>query len=155
MIKITHIAGEREGVTRLRIDGRILGKTIDALERAGRAGLEGRWPLLLDFSGVSFVDADGATLVAALVKRGAVVVGASPFVSEILRSSDGATASGPDATDADAPLVARLRGGDERAFDEMTRRYAGRMGGGAAHAPQRGGCPRYRAGGVRLGLQES
>ena len=92
--------------------------------------MSGPWPLLLDLAGVSFVDADGAALVTALVERGAVVIGASPLVSEILRTATaapGADAPAVPADDPDAALVARLRRGDGEAFDEMTRRYAGRM----------------------------
>ncbi len=128
MIKITPLADEGDGVTRLRVDGRIHSKTTEALERACRPGLGGPWPLLLDFAGVSFVDADGAALVTTLVERGAVVVGASAFVSEILRSAppDVGTPTAA-AEDPDTTLVARLRNGDGEAFDEMTRRYAGRM----------------------------
>jgi RNA polymerase sigma-70 factor (ECF subfamily) len=130
MIKITPLTDEGDGVTRLRVDGRILSKTTDALERACRAGLGGRWPLLLDLSGVSFVDADGAVLLTTLVGRGAVVIGASPFVSEFLRSatqSEGDESARGGDGDPDATLVARLRRGDDDAFDEMSRRFAPRM----------------------------
>jgi RNA polymerase sigma-70 factor (ECF subfamily) len=128
MIKITRIAGAGD-VTQLRVDGRILSKTTEPLERACRAALGARAPFVLDLSGVSFVDGDGAELVATLVDEGATVVGASPFVSELLRTAarrDGAAdATAPD--DADAVFLARLRRGDDAAFEEMTRRYAGRM----------------------------
>ena len=131
MIKITRIADEGDGVTRLRVDGRLLAKTIDDLGRACHAGLTERSPVVVDFSGVSFVDADGAEVVAGLVERGAVIVGASPFVSEILRAAtrqpEGHACRELEDDDEDRALLARLRRGDERAFDEMTRRYAGRM----------------------------
>ncbi len=128
MIKITSLADEGDGVTRLRVDGRILSKTTEALDRACRAGLRG--PLLLDLSGVSFVDADGASLLTALVGRGAVVIGASPLVNEILRTA--APSPGDDLApaaegDPDAMLVVRLRRGEDDAFEEMSRRFAGRM----------------------------
>jgi RNA polymerase sigma-70 factor (ECF subfamily) len=82
---------------------------------------------------VSFVDADGAKVVAALAERGAVIVGASALVSEILRAAarpDGSpTAADADRDDGDGDgeLLARLRRGDESAFDELTRRHAARM----------------------------
>jgi RNA polymerase sigma-70 factor (ECF subfamily) len=128
MIKITRIAGAGD-VTQLRVDGRILSKTTEPLERACRAALAARAPFVLDLSGVSFVDGDGAALLATLVDDGATVVGASPFVSELLRAvgrRDG-SAEGRPADDADAPLLARLRQGDDDAFAELTRRYGGRM----------------------------
>lgn len=128
MIKITHLTDEEDGVTRLRVDGRILSKTTEALERACSAALGGRCPLLLDVAGVSFVDTDGAALLTTIVERGAVVVGASPFVSEILRTATTDPASIDTATeDPDARLVARLRAGEDAAFDEMTRTHGGRM----------------------------
>lgn len=129
MIKITHLADEGDGVTRLRVDGRILSKTTEALERACKAALSGPWPLLLDVSGVSFVDADGAALLTTLIERGALVIGSSPFVSEILRGENGSSGTGSrtGTEDADATLVARLKEGDDAAFEEMTRTYAGRM----------------------------
>jgi RNA polymerase sigma-70 factor (ECF subfamily) len=131
MIKITRLSGDNEAPTRLRVEGRIHHKTTDELARACGAGLADGRPLLLDLSGVSFVDADGAQIVAALVERGATVVGASPFVSEILRAcaprdrSPGAAER--DGDDGDAELLERLRRGDDAAFEELTRRYAGRM----------------------------
>lgn len=130
MIKITQLRDEGDGVTRLRVEGRILAKTTESLERACVAGLAGPWPVLLDVSGVSFVDGDGAAMLTALVARGVVVIGASTFVGEILRTATvepGGEPSGTATEDPDAMLVARLRSGDDDAFDEMTRQYAGRM----------------------------
>lgn len=127
MIKITRLSGEHDDVTRLRVEGRILHQATGELERVCRAALTGRWPLLLDLSGVSFVDADGAQVVARLVERGATVVGCSPLVSEILRTCAPPDAPTRDDEDRDTELLDRLRQGDERAFEELTRRYAGRM----------------------------
>jgi RNA polymerase sigma-70 factor (ECF subfamily) len=81
---------------------------------------------------VSFIDGDGARAIQALAGRGAVVVGCSPFVSEILRSCvptneascHASTAAGDQG---DADLLDRLRRGDDQAFEEVTRRYGGRM----------------------------
>ncbi|MCC6848328.1 MAG: sigma-70 family RNA polymerase sigma factor [Deltaproteobacteria bacterium] len=130
MIKITRLPGDHETPTRLHVEGRIHHKTTDELTRACGAGLaEGR-PLLLDLSGVSFVDADGAHVVATLVERGATVVGSSPFVNEILRTyapGQRTRDAVPDDDDLDGALLDRLRRGDDSAFEEMTRRYAGRM----------------------------
>lgn len=39
MIKITQLRDEGDGVTRLRVEGRILAKTTESLERACVAGL--------------------------------------------------------------------------------------------------------------------
>jgi RNA polymerase sigma-70 factor (ECF subfamily) len=128
MIKITRIAHDEDGVTRLRVDGRIVAKTSEALARACEPALHGPWPLLLDLSGVSFVDAEGATLLTTLVERGAAAIGASPLVSEILRrSNDDHADTATTERDPDGEIVERMRAGDDVAFGELTRRHAGRM----------------------------
>jgi RNA polymerase sigma-70 factor (ECF subfamily) len=129
MIKITRLSGEDQVPTRLRVEGRIHHKTTGELARACRAGLAESRRLLLDLSGVTFVDADGAQVIAGLVDRGATVVGSSPFVSEILRTcAPHAGARGVAAAhDDDAELLERLRRSDASAFEELTARYAGRM----------------------------
>jgi len=130
MIKITRLPGDDDTPTRLKVEGRIHHKTTDALTRACGADLAEDRPLLLDLSGVSFVDADGAHVVAALVEGGATVVGASPFVSEILRtqaSRDHTPDVVAEGDDLDAALLDRLRRDDGSAFEELTQRYAGRM----------------------------
>lgn len=129
MIKITRLPGDHETPTRLHVEGRIHIRTADELTRVCRAGLAESPPLLLDLSGVSFVDADGARVVAELVEHGATVVGASPFVSEALRTyapHDG-TGTAPEDDDPGVELLERLRRGDDSAFEELTRRYGGRM----------------------------
>ncbi len=130
MIKITTIH-EGDPVTRLRVEGRIIGKTADELDTACGAILTRGEPLRLDLAGVGFVDAEGARLVARLGTRGAVVVGCSPLVTELLRASaeDAAPDDGVSAADAnpDALLLERIRRGDDAAFETVVRTYGGRM----------------------------
>jgi RNA polymerase sigma-70 factor (ECF subfamily) len=126
MIKITRFVPEGSSTARLRVDGRIVGKTIDELEGACAAALATAEPLVLDLAGVAFVDSDGARAIQALIRDGVVVVGCSPLVDEILRGC----AARPDdrATDGDETrLLAALRDGDQDAFAEVVRRYGGRM----------------------------
>jgi RNA polymerase sigma-70 factor (ECF subfamily) len=105
---------------RLRVEGRITGADGDALRTACEAG-----PLLIDLGGVTFLDAGGATALRDLERRGAVLVGRSGFVDQVLR---GAPEQTVDASTSDETrLIARLRAGDEVAFEAVVRRYGGRM----------------------------
>ncbi len=130
MIKITCLPGDDDTPTRLQIEGRIHNKTTDELARACAASLTDGRPLLLDLAGVSFVDPHGAHVVTTLVERGATIVGSSPFVTEILRTyapRHRTPALVAEEDDRDGALLQRLRRGDDSAFEELTRRYAGRM----------------------------
>jgi len=121
MVKITRCTPEGSNVARLRVEGRIVGAAVDELEGALAAFAADVAPVL-DFAGVTFVDRDAARAIGAMIRAGAVVVGSSPFVEEMLRAADG-DASGDD----EHRLVAALRRGDPAAFEDVVRRYGGRM----------------------------
>ncbi len=119
MMKITHTP-EDSTTARLRIEGRIVGAGVAELERAV-AAVAPAAPRL-DFAGVTFIDGEAARAVTALLRGGAEIEGCSTFVEQMLRAADGAAAD-----DAERRLVAAFRRGDGDAFDEVVRRYGGRM----------------------------
>lgn len=86
MLKITRISSPDAPVTRLRVEGRIVLRTASEVEAACRAALDDGPPLLLDLSGVAFVDADGAAALTALQRRSITLVGCSPFIASLIRS---------------------------------------------------------------------
>ncbi len=124
MLKITTIPGNGE-VVRLRIEGRVAGDAIGEVQAACGQALAGGHDLLVDVSGVRFVDRVGVDVLHGLVERGALLVGCSPFLDELLRAKKTAAPAGQP--DGEPALVARLRAGDAAAFETMVRRYGGRL----------------------------
>lgn len=86
MIKITRLSDATAPVVRLRVEGRIVLRAASEIEHACRDALAEGLPVLLDVSGVAFVDAAGAETLAALERRTATIVGCSPFIGALLRS---------------------------------------------------------------------
>jgi RNA polymerase sigma-70 factor (ECF subfamily) len=126
MMRITRTVPEGSSHPCLRIEGRIVGDAVAELMSASVAALTGDEPLVLDCSGVGFIDTAAARAVNALVRGGAVVVGCSPFVAEILR----AAASNGDGTtpeNEESSLVAPRRRGAAAAFEDVVRLYGGRL----------------------------
>ena len=120
MVKITHTTSESAG-TRFQVEGRIVGAAVEELERAIAALPPDASPVL-DFCGVTFIDRDGARAVAMLVRGGVQIVGSTPFVDGMLRVADADFGA-----DDERHLVAALRRGDGAAFEDVVRRYGGRM----------------------------
>jgi RNA polymerase sigma-70 factor (ECF subfamily) len=75
--------------------------------------------------GVPFGDKDGAQALRTLIAQGARIEKCSGFLKHLLQSKAGAPCEGISASEAE--LLQRLRGGDEAAFDELVRRFGGRM----------------------------
>src|SRR5207245_10965725 len=88
MMRITRVPGT-DGVARLSIEGRLAGVEVTELTTSCEAYLGSRHPLLLDLSGVTFVDAHGLGLLHAVAQRGAVLTGCSPFLREMLVGPQG------------------------------------------------------------------
>jgi ABC-type transporter Mla MlaB component len=78
MLRIT----ERNGS--LLLEGRVAERWVPELERAAATCLEKSPSLELDLSGVSYVDAAGAKLLARLAARNVALRGHSAFVAELL-----------------------------------------------------------------------
>jgi RNA polymerase sigma-70 factor (ECF subfamily) len=128
MMRITEI--EAEGaVARLRVEGDVTQQTVGDLQSASVAGLRKRGALALDVSGVRFVDPAGVSALQALVSQGAVLIGCSGFLSELLRTNGAAAAGaqGSDEVGGQSALLDDLRQGDEVAYEDLVRRYGGRM----------------------------
>jgi len=126
MMRVTEIR-ENGAVAQLRIEGHITHSTVAELSAASEVHLmNGDRPLLLDVSGVRFVDAAGVGLLRNLEPKGAVLVGCSGFLSELLH---GGTAPVPESAtdDSETQLLDGLRRGDDAAFEQLVRQYGGRM----------------------------
>lgn len=130
MMRITRIAGDPK-VARLRVEGRITRQTVEELSSACEACLAEMGTLLLDLSGLRFVDPLGIDVLRSLERRGIVMTGCSGFVSESLQldHADLPPFEPPHADESasDAAFLKRLRRGDDDAFEELVRQYGGRM----------------------------
>jgi anti-anti-sigma regulatory factor len=81
LLRITHA---RTGTTTtLVLEGAILGPWVAEI-RASLAAIPRRRKPRIDLAGVTFVDAEGADLLAALRRDGIQIVSPSPFVDELL-----------------------------------------------------------------------
>jgi RNA polymerase sigma-70 factor (ECF subfamily) len=79
---------------------------------------------LIDLSGLQFVDNSGAEFLRRLVADGAEVVSCHGFVKEMLAEGK---ADREGAEHDEAEFVARLKAGDEAAFEELVHGFGGRM----------------------------
>ena len=75
----------------LKLEGSLSGLWVEELRKAWSAGAEPqRDPqVTLDLSGVNFVDEAGRELLMEIRKTGAVLLGASPFIREVLDENTG------------------------------------------------------------------
>jgi anti-anti-sigma regulatory factor len=83
MLMITPLDASDRGRT-LKVEGKLLAPWIGELEAACREARAMRSPVCLDLRGLTFVDAEGARLLASLIRDGAEVIGCSGFVAEML-----------------------------------------------------------------------
>jgi len=95
-------------------------------------GLADHPTLLLELSGVQFVDAAGIAAFRSLVQRGAVLLGCSGFLTQLLQVNEAGDTATPELTQADGDghethLLARLRSGEDEAFEQLVRQYTGRL----------------------------
>jgi hypothetical protein len=84
VLRITRERSSETSVT-LKLEGRLIGPWTSELDRVARDSLDGSWQVLLDVSGLVFVDGPGAALLRALCDRGAMLSGGSPFVTALLK----------------------------------------------------------------------
>jgi anti-anti-sigma regulatory factor len=83
MLKITAIQ-RNDGSAELRVEGRVTHQTLEALRASCDMGVADHQTMLLDLSGVLFVDAAGVALLRSLAQRGAVLIDCSGFLTELL-----------------------------------------------------------------------
>jgi RNA polymerase sigma-70 factor (ECF subfamily) len=123
MLRITETTGDAE-LVRFRVEGRLTEGNAEELDAVCAAAVGRGAPPLIDVAGVAFADAAGAALLRRLHAQGAVLIGASPFLLELLEEP---RPQAEIAGDDDAPLIARLRRGDGDAYEEVVRRFGGRL----------------------------
>lgn len=121
MIRITTSLKSDEAVT-LSLEGQLTDGTIAQLAAASEKLLASPAHLVLDLSGLTFADQAGAGLLRRLIEEGAEVELCSGFVEQLLRA-ESRELSGDVETD----FVRRLRARDDTAFEEMVRKFGGRM----------------------------
>ena len=68
----------------LKLEGKLFAPWISELEEACREALSTGSPVCLDLRELAFVDAEGARLLASVIRDGAEVIGCSGFVAEML-----------------------------------------------------------------------
>jgi anti-anti-sigma regulatory factor len=82
VFRVTTSIDAESGRSRLALEGRLAGESVDEFSRAFReAEAESSSSLTLDLTGRTFVDARGALALRRLAERGVRLVGGSPFVA--------------------------------------------------------------------------
>jgi anti-anti-sigma regulatory factor len=84
MFRITRISGA--STTIIKIEGKLLAPWVDEFEMAvsSFSSFSSPMPMSLDLSGLTFVDAAGLDVLAAMIRRGLLVSSCSNFVAELL-----------------------------------------------------------------------
>ena len=123
MLRITEGIGDA-GMARFKVEGRLAGRSVAELEAVCAEAMHAGEPPVIDLAGVSFADAGGAAILARLQEQGAVLLGASAFVLELL---EGPRPESDAMADDELSLVERLRRGDGDAYETILRRFGGRL----------------------------
>jgi anti-anti-sigma regulatory factor len=88
MLRITEVVDGGLGLL-LKLEGKLREPWVEELARAALRPLaEGRGPIRLDLSSVSFADEAGIRLLRELLRQGAQIAAASGFVAALLRLED-------------------------------------------------------------------
>jgi RNA polymerase sigma-70 factor, ECF subfamily len=123
MIRITTIL-ENEAAVTLRVEGQLTAITSPDLTSTCEA--HGTSPSIkLDLAGVTFADRDGAKALVELIARGIKVDSCSSFLEQML--ADAAKSDPLVVSDAESRFIARLQAGDTGAFEDLVRKFGGRM----------------------------
>jgi RNA polymerase sigma-70 factor, ECF subfamily len=131
MLRITPLQQDTK-VARLQIEGRITQQTAAELRVSCTERLSAPQTVLLDLSGVPFVDAEGVAALHGLVEKGVVLVGCSGFLTELLHLNGAEEKATPTPAQTDnalgeSQLLDGLRRGDDAAFEQLVRQYSGRL----------------------------
>ncbi|HWP64356.1 MAG TPA: sigma-70 family RNA polymerase sigma factor [Candidatus Limnocylindria bacterium] len=127
MMRVTRIEGG-DGRPGLRVEGRLTRESAQELRRECERMLAAHAALDLDVSGLQFADADGLDELARLERGGVALSNRTPLVGALLGDASDARRGAPASPAAeDAALLARLRAGDETAFEAMVHAHGGRM----------------------------
>ncbi len=84
MLRISLVESPGRTIT-LRLEGQVTGPWVPELRRSCDRALAGGDGLTLDLAGVSFLDADGITLLRSLADRRVALTSCSPFVTQQLK----------------------------------------------------------------------
>ncbi len=125
MIRITAVT-HPDCKTRVIVEGRIT--KVSSVELAGvcQQHLTRGGNLELDLSEVTFADRDGVALVHDLISQGCVLAECSELVRTLVDDHSSQSPKSDRAGD-EARLLAKLRAGEEGAFELVVQRYGGRM----------------------------
>ena len=86
MLKISR--SDRDSThTTLQLEGRVTQAELSELERTRKESQKEGGRLVLDLSGVSFVDREGVAALNRMRRDGIIITGCSPFVGELLKES--------------------------------------------------------------------
>jgi RNA polymerase sigma-70 factor (ECF subfamily) len=123
VLRVT-ISNETPEAIRFQVEGKLNGEVCAELREAyGRlAGGEKRF--LVDLSGLTFIDGAGTMLIGELLREPNELVACSEYAQAILERH--ATTTRHNAS-LPGDLLARLRRGDEDAFETLVRQHGGRM----------------------------
>lgn len=83
MVRITR-KGTVAGTTTMAIEGRIVSEWIEVVETECHALLLKKQNVLLDFSGVNFVEGEGVRMIRRLLHKGCRVVNCPAFIHQVL-----------------------------------------------------------------------
>ena len=72
------------GTTTMAVEGRIVSEWIEVVETECQGLLSQGQHVLLDFSGVTFVEAEGVRMIRRLLHNGCGVVNGPPFIQQLL-----------------------------------------------------------------------
>ncbi|MEW6734606.1 MAG: STAS domain-containing protein [Acidobacteriota bacterium] len=86
MLRITETTSDEETIT-LLLEGRIIDQWIDEICNQCRANLSQQRKVILDFSGVRFVDERGIEALKELINDRIQLIGCSLFLSQLLNSA--------------------------------------------------------------------
>lgn len=85
MLRITTI-DERDQTVRLKVEGRVVGAWVAELEHACNVFLAQKKQIVLDFSGVNFLDRQGIETLKKIAGKRVKISGASLWVQTLLES---------------------------------------------------------------------
>ncbi len=88
MLRITRMVGKDSGEV-LKLEGKLQGPWVDEAHDAYALSAAGGSRTCLDLFGLTFADAEGAALLRELIRNGALVVGCSSYIAELLQLSAG------------------------------------------------------------------
>jgi len=83
MVRIT-LNDTAQGTTTMAIEGRIVSEWINVVETECQALLLKKQNVLLDFSGVNFVEGEGVRMIQRLLHKGCRVVNCPAFIHHVL-----------------------------------------------------------------------